>query len=761
MLLAGVAIGVLIGFTVGSGNAVEQNVVAAGFHSIERTEAPGGRDLDRSSPSNAMGPRSSLEADLDAPLAPASLRAGGANDKMLLAIAADAELAPSAGELDAADPSRMISGLVNDDQGKPLAGVTIQATMNPSGSTINTRSARSIGQGWEGETDLAESLRKQATSTLQQRRLKRIAVSDADGRFQLTNLLPGRHRLYAYGEGYVFQSRRAYVGGTTSFTGTLAQQFHLEIVDGEGAPITEATIGVAEGNRWRYYEWSAKEPTLFLRERSARLRAFAGGPLLGDTDKPFAKLASDERTIILDVDGAGPHRFTVTPTLSLCVSVVDRTTDGPIIAHEVRYASAKKLQEAGGRSSFTKHSKEISMDADGRFRVPALEAGDYVLGVARMSDKPEVFREFSIVASPVEETIELPPISADDFLIVQAYSPGGATLSGLGFSLWVEGEGRVYETGLSSTERTMGEHWMKRARHAMNREGPATLIVKSPAFGSTMVPVGRDQGRLRVDFLEPCDLRVEVVADADATFKVSLQVKTSLGDAPPRTLASDGPNVTKGQGFVTFRGLQPGTAELTLQAENNQYQRYNRSKLAFAEVPLRPGEQVATLTATTLHTLEVHAPNEPVGTTFSASALADPGGTALGGYQYGTLDKEHVLRLEDLAPGRYKLSPRDGQAPVVEVTVPSSAITYERPATTGYRVTARRKGRDMSPLAPDDIITEVNGESVAVGSLNSRIGLAVAEGPTTLTLIRDGKTIELPIESSPSNVRYTPIASLE
>jgi hypothetical protein len=761
MLALGAAIGVLVGFTAGSGQALQPRIVEAGLDGIERTERLIQSTGEETLGASAASTRSSATPDFRAALAPLDIAPESPVGKLTTGIAAVAKRDAETVESQPTDARRSITGVALDHKGKALEGVTVTITMNPDSSLVSTKSADSIAQDWEGEQDLAASLRERAASTLNRRRLRRVDVTDANGRFELTNLLPGRHYVRAYSKGYVFRSRSTYVGNSTTVTGKPAEMYHLEVVGPDDAPVDQVTIGVAKDNRWTYYDWDRENPYLPLSERTARLRAFAGGPLMGDKKNPFAKLASEERRVHLDIDGEGPHRFEVKPTRSLTVTVVDQTADGPTLPFTVRCGRAKKLDVAGGRPKFEGKTTTVKMSSDGLFRMARLNEGEYLLGVGRGGDEPEVFRELLVTDGPLEETVVLPPVQREDFLVVKAYSPRGSLLSGLSFSLWtLKEEGGVRSRSLSGSEREPGEYWVGRPTAENTWNGPAKLVVKCPGFGSIATLVSRDQGSVRVDFEDPCKLKVHVQADAEEMFEVSLQVTDSLSGSASRTLASMSPLATKGQGFVIFDGVQPGLAKISMNSEGRRNWS-GPSKLAVAEVLLRSGEQEASLSATTLYDLEIHAPGEEPGTGFYATAIGSGTESELGGRSYGALGNDHLVTLSKLPPGRYKLSVQAGDVPPIEVTIPSSAIDYERPTTVGYRVSASRKGRDTAPLIPGDIITEVNGESIAVGSISSRVQLAVAEGPTTLTLVRDGDAMELSIETAPKNVRYAPLASLK
>lgn len=761
MLALGAAIGVLVGFTVGSGEALQPRIVQAGLDGIERTERHVQSTSEESLDASTASTRSSATPDFRAALAPLEIGPESQVGKLTAGIAAAAERGPVNAESQPTDAQRSITGVALDHNGKALEGVTVTITMNPDSSLLSTKPAGSIAQDWEGEEDLAASLKERAATTLSKRRLRRVDVTDANGRFQLTNLLPGRHYVRAYSKGYFFRSRSTYVGNSTTLTGKPAEMYHLEVVGPGDAPIDQATIGVSKDNRWNYYDWDRENPYLPLSERTARLRVFAGGPLMGDKKNPFAKLASEERRVHLDLDGEGPHRFEVKPTRSLTVTVVDQTADGPTLPFSVRYGRGKKLDLATGRATFEGKATTIKMSSDGLFRIPSLKEGEYLLGVGRGGVEPEVFRELLVTDGPLEETVVLPPVQREDFLVVKAYGPRGRLLSGLSFSLWtLKEEGGIRSRSLSGTEREPGEYWVGRPTAENTWSGPAKLVVKCPGYGSVAALVSRDQGSARVDFRTPCKLKVHVAADAEEMFDVSLQMSDSLSGSASRTIASMTPLTTKGQGFVIFEGLQPGLAQISMKSEGRRNWS-GPSKLAVAEVLLRSGEQEASLSATTLYDLEIHAPGEAPGIGFYATAIGGGTETDLGGRSYGTLGNDHLVTLSKLPPGRYKLSVQAGDVPPIEVTIPSSALDYERPTTAGYRVSASRKGRDTAPLIPGDIITEVNGESIAVGSFSSRVQLAVAEGPTTLTLIRDGETMELSIQSAPKNVHYAPLASLK
>ncbi|MFT6832547.1 MAG: hypothetical protein ACJAZN_002724 [Planctomycetota bacterium] len=763
LLVGGIAIGVVFGLLLGSGAGP---VMARGVTMTQGAAPPA------SGPAGALdrpvseGARRIAEPELARPEAAARpvLSDAALNEITTLAAASLGDEDEPA-ELTAKMRAQMITGVVVDERGEPIAGATVRTQAGADSPRLSTQDSSGTGREWSGEEDLAETLQERARGVLKSRRGTRVATTDEAGFFTLLGLEPGRHTVRANAEGLSFSSERTFTGQSTTLRGKAVQGFTLEIVDADGEAVSSAVVQVKGGYRPSYYDWSPEQPTIRLTETSAQLRAFAGDVARYGNSEPFAEMASESRRVTLAIDGKGPHRFELEPTRSVLITVIDQTTDGPLVKPNVRYAEAKKIMEAGGRSKFLGNSAEINAREDGRYQIADLEAGDYLLGVGRGLSEPEVFREFTVASTPVREEIVLGPLSQERFLVVYVKNSRGTPLSGLRFKLYgTTGENSNSWT-MESAERAPGEFWIGWDRSADYWGAPVSLSIENPGLGSAVRPVTRDQKRLDVTLADPCDLTVELVADPETSYEITVSPKASVNGEDARSISRVDPEVAKGGGLATFSGIQPGLAEITVRKKTEGGNRWNRgggATLARQELTLMSGEMRTTLIVSELHTLTVYAPGEAERARFRVRPAPNQPDGSLAGYASANLNAELVAELSGLAAGRYHLTvDSSGAVPPIEVTVPSGVVTYERPETMGFRVRKRRTSSEIAPLEVGDVITAVNGKSVSIGSLNDRINLAVAEGKATLSLLRDEKAIEVVLEKRPDGARYDPMSTLE
>ena len=100
-----------------------------------------------------------------------------------------------------------ISGTVLDGNGIALEGATVVASNGDSrysGQARGTDTTK-VGRAYAGPTDVEEALQERAESLLEARQRRRVATTDAAGRFELTGLRIGKQSLRAYAEGLVFE----------------------------------------------------------------------------------------------------------------------------------------------------------------------------------------------------------------------------------------------------------------------------------------------------------------------------------------------------------------------------------------------------------------------------------------------------------------------------------------------------------------------------------------------------------------------------
>ncbi|MEM8709879.1 MAG: hypothetical protein AAGG01_02920 [Planctomycetota bacterium] len=758
LVLVGMAVGLGAGLILGSrGEGAAPGALSlVTVPTVEAAENPPAAPFTTTSSavrsSERRGVAPSQDAGALSPLSDAELAALGEES---LAAVDSGSPSSSASALAIGSAGGILEGIVLGPDGLPIAGATVTAEpVNPSNG-LNPRSTDETGRSFAAPEEVTASLRSQAVRAARKKALLRTRISSGDGTFVFEGLEHYEYTIDAYVEGLSFRSRDYSPGARVTLRGSEVHGFLLEVVDDSGNALSEATIAIASspGNTPSYYEWSAEQPSIRTTRSTGIFQALGGHVEKLSRRSIFADLKSDSRRLTLESDGAGPHRFVVEPARTLVVEVIDPTTDGPTLTPRVRYAKLEAIDRVG-RSEFTGNASRIEPSGDGRFRAADLSADRYLVGVYRGLSEPEVLREVSIGDRGTVEVIELPPLSADAFLIASVQDAEGRPRSGVSFKRLSYDEERLDSDALTAIERERGEYWVAWDREGEFWSGPVWLVATCPGAGGVSERVTQGMTRVRFGLAPLAEASVTVAGNPDATFSVKLSsLIEGLGDDV--SYGSSNTAVTRGGSPVTFDGLQPGLVEVSVMESSDSNERSTRRLLAKRRVRLRPGAQPISMGVETLHELIVYAPAENSGT----SLYLNPGeGNSLGRGASARLGKDKRAIFKDMVAGRYQL--RISGSPSVEVEVPSGVLTYERPPTAGFRVTASRS-RDIAPFADGDIVVEVAGESVEVGSVNDRIDLAVAKGKARVVVVRGGEEVELTLKTRPRYARFSPVASLE
>ena len=754
-LLAGVALGVTLGLLL-DGREGSRPLTGEGLvprADAEGTDAAsrGASTLDQPRAGGGARRAGTLGSELLDPSTVDSVTLARAESLAQEALA-EVSAAPAA---ETPSGEQAISGTVIDHLGQPVPGATVHSS-GPSGAKeIYTWKSQSRGRDWPGPTDLSASLRDKATSSLVSRARSREVVTDEEGRFRVSGLAAGTFRVQAYAEGQVFSYQVVAAGGSTLIVGKKVQLFEFLVEREDGTPVESAVIELGQPNSPQRYEWTSGGPALRHTQSADWFRVLSGHVVDPRRGAIFADLTSERRWVDLSSHGEGPHRFVLKPSRSLEVTVVDQEVDSPRPTPTLAYALSDRLRKKGGRSAFSSIGKKVSRDGDGAFRVMDLDPGDYVLGVGRDGGSPVVFREFTMGAGNVRETVELPRVDRSRYHVVNVRSFDGAALPGAKFIHWSWANGKHVTKGLSSTERRPGEYWVPRLGPAAS----ASLVTTVPGWGSVIQPFATDASELTATLRRPCLLTVQVTGPTDLTFEVMVSSVASVANGDQKPLRSGKKAFTDGKGQALFHGLQPGRAQISVKAGRSRSDPDGSKEIVATElVSIHSGEQRVNVAPEALFEVEVHAPAEERGRSLELTALGPPGTPRYKlARHHAYVDSSGRVTFKNVKAGSFELAP-GGTVPSVIVTVPSGVIRYERPQLLGYGLRIQKPGAVTAPFLPEDIVIAVDGNSATIGQFSDRLSLAFADAPAEITVLRDGREQTVELKEWLLDVSFIPVA---
>ncbi len=649
-----------------------------------------------------------------------------------------------------------ISGLVVDEVGQPLAGVTLVSELAQGSGprAIQGAATEGVGRAWQGLRDLDEALEPSARHELARRESLRTTVTDAAGRFRLEDLRPGQHTVSAYIEGLVFAHQSLYTGDSAHFVGRKVCEFHLDVRLPDGSAPREAVVMLGEEHRWNTssYRWTPEEPVLRLGEQAAQLQVYAGDVSTSDYRTYDSAYAAPSRTIDLGRDGSGPHTFQLQARARLEVRVADRSSREPRIAPWVKAVSADGPGAQTGVQAFKAGQRLIRMDAE-RFSAVDLTPGAWVVGAGRGSDEPEVTARVEIGPGPTEVSLELGELDLSRFLVVRCKGPEGAPLFGVTFGYSIAhpgGGGR--SGGVTSFARPGGEYWIGWSELLGGRERGAEIKARltstARGYGKLESELTPNQRELDLVFEPACDLDVFVTGDLSPGYLIQLEPAGSEGRGLGSEVLFIGRNGQPtgridGQGRASIAGLQPGPYRVLL-VQSKQDLPVRAPTVASAEVTLRPGSQAVTLVAPQLYELVVYAPDIAVGTTF----LLMFGGEVNSPQTQRQVDlgADRRARFAHVPAGEYTvaaLGQNGGRS--LQVVVPSGEVQFQTEVLNALRVkdVVADKLAAQAGLRDGDLVLSVGGREVDGHVALQRIFLGIQGGTVVLRVQRGGALMDV------------------
>ncbi|MCO5169299.1 MAG: carboxypeptidase-like regulatory domain-containing protein [Planctomycetes bacterium] len=374
---------------------------------------------------------------------------------------------------------------------------------------------------------------------------------DAEGRFTLTGVPPGRHRLRVHPQGVAPLTREVQVGPGALDLGDLRlgalATLDVLVVDPDGAPVADATVDAAASTAGGVVVMmgavAGGGPTggsghgRTAPDGRVRLEGLQPGPLtVRATLAPFA----DGRAEVVGEPGG---RAEVTVRLQRPGRVEGRVlgADGPARVSLLRQGSPMPVDG-------------VEADPDGAFAFERVAAGEYTLSAGGPRSPPFTVQE----GETARRNVEAAPTATVEGTVT---GPGGAPLSGASLVLgWLDmwNRGEVIGAAARATTDALGRFRLEGVR-------------PGPGLGITVTAAGGVRASFRVDVPDAGvvvkrDLRLPA-DDAGATVTVrawSVAQGAPAAGAPVALVRDDDGPVTRLEqttgpdGVARFDGVAPG-----------------------------------------------------------------------------------------------------------------------------------------------------------------------------------------------------------
>lgn len=628
-----------------------------------------------------------------------------------------------------------LRGVVVDGAGTPLAGATVVATPQPGSAHagMNARDTSMLGQDLESfeRTRLTGG----AESILRSRRLRRVAVSGTDGRFELTELADTHHTLMAFLDGYAHEMERVRVDEDLTVKMHQIGVFRIDVRLPSGGVPEDAAVVVDDGSPFpRLLAWSPEAPEVRLESRSAHLYAVGGERALAIGHGVAAEFLSEARTIDLDADGPGPHVLELRPSSALVVDVL-------------------RAAEEAGRSQLvveatsveTGESTPLTPSGFDRFTLPTPRPGTYEVSVRRQADPEPTTRTVAVEGWTLVE-VRLEDLKPEDVVIARALSPTGGPMPSAAFLAEVdEGPGRVFSSPLNVRAKPGGEVWIPWSRFD-GRRGEAvrkrTVIAVAAGYGWARAEVTGPGEAVTLRFEEPAECTVAVTGEIEPYLKVALgSVGSARADSFNYTGATDQLSAAVPEsGVVELGKLQPGAYVLSAYKQERLGQR--AEDVVSREVTLGPGPNRLTIEAPVNLELIVGVPGADEGTLKNAFVTRESTSPRRAERIQPSSVEGDSARFEGLVAGQYRITVymRGEGAGEMLVDLPSPPVTFAPMRATGLVVVRASTEGPIAPanLLAGDVVVGFDGIEAADPSFFGSLAGALKERDVTLRFERDG-----------------------
>jgi len=673
-------------------------------------------------------------------------------------VTALARRAPAA---DARRGDRVLRGRATDARGRPLAGVVIRATRHGDEQPGKPEPSRT-GQAAPPAPSLEEAVRSAVESYYEHASDFREATTDADGRYLIAELRPGRYGVEAWREGFRLHDPDGRAGDvrpdvTVDFLAksVVPVKVDVRLPGGSQAPAayvwsTERGKGNSESGGW-----SPAEPTIALPPGEHELRASLGDPNSGP---PWPEFLTAEAAKLTVAEGVAPAAVTLTLKGEPGVRGRVRLADGTAPPH----AQVRLLAQPSGAPDLKRLAEDPEAKSwwteNGEYLFRELAPGRYVVGMSRdWRNRILAHAVVEVGAGMVTQDLVVPDLDPSTCVVVRATGPDDELLSEVNFQWRVEREKNQWQGDTLPQRKGPGVWWLPLEAVGSNDFDslkpwpPQTrlfLVAWSGGFGSMGVEVFQGTRSVDLRFAPPATLHVTVPGYVGGPYVGRVNFSLERAGEGIHKLGWGGGGAPGGSDGVAKIGpLQAGRHRLVMTISEKGQQRWNQSEAASMELSLVPGDNHVAMSIPALHSLVVRMPAgsegrltlQMIGRTSQRARSAE-------------VPKDGVATFTELPPGEWRLTCMGGASPgVMHVSVPSGGpVDYEPMVVNALRAVVQDGAGQLAAAGfqDGDLVVAVEGKEIASFLDLQLLSTAARMAKSlTLTVQRGAERIPLTVES--------------
>lgn len=636
----------------------------------------------------------------------------------------------------------VIEGIVVDEAGQPVAGAEACAVI------------WGLAPGLEEEdvdptlVDLETYIVREVEQYHYDRAMIRRAITDEDGRFQVTELVDGEYRVEVEKEGYLVcdqtnrAARRCRPGDSLSFLAHEARPLVIEVYGVEGVELATTWIHLSTKTN------DEGAPVLTIGMPTSHHPRTT--PIPRSATHLRARYPSGKWSAIEPIPSTGPMVFREPPGCELTGTVHNLPRGTSWYLRAVPAEGGGTPEEIFERSDSYEHSSHFAADGPTHdYRISFGNPGRYVVGLTSqgISDQ-RLLQVIDLVSGVSRLDFELPPIDASDMLTIHATGPDGlleflqvsvAAGQWTGFQQPLDvhaigpGEFEVSVGPVLDVQREYQERMPQEARE------PARLFVDAfaPGLGVTRVEA-TNTGRgwsADVRFDPPGSLEVRVVGLDEPSYRGRTQLQVhQLNETQTQGALFSRSAVTlplHSMSRVELGGLAPGRYRVTAACrEAEAYEQYR--PVSSSDVEVVSGRTSTVVELPPLYTVEVRFDESMLGKHCWLSPETEGPRFSFSG-RNRTVPLSLSLVYAGLTPGTYSLSVAD-ESTTIEVPA-QRVVHFEARPKALYVAFVAQPLESHTELRAGDILLDIDGR--AVDSAES-FAAAISQAP-------EGSTVRLGI----------------
>lgn len=738
--LVGIAVGFSIGALTGTGGPTPvsaQTTEDRGYEAPPVDRVPSGATRRTSAATSALPEETGYERAPDAVVAQAMDIAGGlANDRR--------------GRGD-----KVIEGVVQDEDGEPVAGVLIQA--RPIDRSLPSRVDR--GEATAKQRSLEEVVQDAVDAYYRGERSAVEAKTDAEGCYRVEGLLDLRYDVSAWLEGCDVTARdggRVQAGGTVNFVLRPVSKMTFDVLLPDGSRPERASIRWnREGANGRSGNdlWESSRPQIDIpSEGFFKVTASIQGDLREDLGLSH-DLESSQESFSLDV---GAPRETITLQLRGRPKIRGRVRiPHPSIANTARIWYGLIPKDGAADEGWLRDFGQSARVRSGRFETENLSNGTYAIASAPHAelDMGKIER-VEVSGVDVEIDLEIAPVPAEKCIVVVGTDGRGRGIADLNFSYEMKVLDDDEQSGWVQTmSRGGGEFWVvpdKTLKEFMEGRGKpgaqVEVTLNVSRLGSQKVALSPGRRRIDVSFKSGASVLVTVAAfSVDDHFEKMSARLERRSDDPDRDDSWDwiDNEEVREDGTVKLGPTEPGEHRVRLWLDI-RVQGGRSDEVPVGEARFSVGEDDLAITASMipLYRLMVRFEEETNGNVSLQNDKEDM-------YLWASV-RDKKVEFRNVPAGEYSLHHYDNGNQRMTVRIPEQQdVVFRAEDATCLRVHIYGSGTYKEIGFKDgDVIVAVNGKQFEKAELLNAQMMIVDKESAKLTVYRDGGTIQLNYDPS-------------